>query len=180
MNKRKVIIYQIFSVIFLFILGTLLHFTFNWSNQNSIVALFSSINESVWEHLKLVFFPMLITTVIGILYFGKSFPNYLCAKTIGIICAMAFMIIFFYTYTGILGNNLAVVDISSFFFSVILGEYICYILITNNFVCNNQIAFVVLLILLLCFIIFTYHTPNIGLFKDPITGQYGIVKKYLP
>ena len=112
--------YQIISIIFTFILGTLLHFTYQLSGENSVVAFFSSINESVWEHLKLLYFPMLLTTIIGYFYIGKSIPNFLCAKTIGIIVSMLFTVVFFYTYTGILGKNIAVIDISSFFIAVFI------------------------------------------------------------
>ena len=178
MNKTKIRNYQILSIIFTFILGTLLHFTYNLSAQNSIVALFSSINESVWEHLKLVFFPMAITTIIGTFYFNKNVPNFLCSKTVGILVSMLFTIIFFYTYTGVLGNNIAFIDISSFFITTLLGEYVSYKLIMSKFNCNNIIALIVLLALFISFFIFTYFTPNIGIFKDPLTGQYGIIKKY--
>ena len=58
MSNEKIKNYQIFSVIFIFILGTLLHFTYDLSNGNQIIATFSSINESVWEHLKLLYFPI--------------------------------------------------------------------------------------------------------------------------
>ena len=70
--------FEIISTIFIIILGTLLHFTYNWSNNNSIVGIYSSINESTWEHLKLVFYPMLITTIIGNTLYKKSIPNYIC------------------------------------------------------------------------------------------------------
>ena len=112
--------YQIISIIFTFILGTLLHFTYQLSGENSVVAIFSAINESVWEHLKLLYFPMLLTTIIGYFYIGKSIPNFLCAKTMEIIVSMLFTVVFFYTYTGILGKNIAVIDISSFFIDVFI------------------------------------------------------------
>ena len=56
MNKKKIRDYQIFSVIFVFILGTLLHFTYKLSGENGVVAIFSTVNESTWEHLKLLYF----------------------------------------------------------------------------------------------------------------------------
>ena len=112
--------YQIISIIFTFILGTLLHFTYQLAGENQVVAIFSAINESVWEHLKLLYFPMLLTTLIGYFYIGKSIPNFLCVKTIGIIVSMLFTVVFFYTYTGILGKNIAVIDISSFFIAVFI------------------------------------------------------------
>lgn len=69
MNNNKLINYQIFSSIFAIILGALLHFTFEWSNKNLLVAAFSSVNESTWEHLKLAFVPMFISTIIRIFHF---------------------------------------------------------------------------------------------------------------
>lgn len=174
MNIKKIRKYQIFSVIFTFIFGALLHFTHDWSNQNSFVGIFSAVNESTWEHLKLLFFPMLITTIIGCYYFKNSIPNFLCSKTIGILIAMIFTIVFFYTYTGILGTNIAFIDISSFFIVTIIGEFVSYLLIINDFRCNNIIAVIVLIVVTTLFIIFTFNPPKIGLFKDPITATYGI------
>ena len=95
MNKIKIRNFQIFSVFFTFIIGTLLHFTYKLSGDNQFVAIFSAINESVWEHLKLVFFPVLLTTIIGYFYLGKKIPNFLCSKVIGIIVSMLFIVVFF-------------------------------------------------------------------------------------
>ncbi len=172
---KKIRNFQIFSIIFTLILGSLLHFTYKLSGGNPIIATFSSINESTWEHLKLLFFPMLLTIIIGCFYFGKEIPNFLCSKTIGIIVAMAFTVVFFYTYTGILGRNIAFIDISSFFIATILGEFLSYLLIINKFKCNKLISLIILITIFLFFIVFTFSTPKIGLFKDPITGGYGIL-----
>lgn len=179
MEKKKIIRFQIFSVIFTWILGTILHFLYEWSGDNKIIASFSAVNESTWEHLKLVFFPMLITTIVGFLVIGKDNKKFWCAKTIGIILAMSFIIVFFYTYTGIIGTNFAILDIGSFFVAVILGEYVAYKMMTNDeykLKCNKRIAVIGLICILLCFIIFTYLPPHIGLFKDPISNGYGIQK----
>ena len=179
MEKKKIIRFLIFSVIFTWILGTILHFLYEWSGDNKIIASFSAVNESTWEHLKLVFFPMLITTIVGFLVIGKDNKKFWCAKTIGIILAMSFIIVFFYTYTGIIGTNFAILDIGSFFVAVILGEYVAYKIMTNDeykLKCNKRIAVIGLICILLCFIIFTYLPPHIGLFKDPISNGYGIQK----
>lgn len=175
MDKTKK--YQIFSIIFACILGTLLHFTYKLSGENSFVASFSAVNESVWKHLKLLFFPMLLTTIIGYFYIGKDLPDFLCSKTFGILVSMLFIIVFFYTYTGIIGKSFVFIDISSFFIAVILGEYLAYKLMINNFSCNNITAIITLLFLLTCFITFTFFTPKISIFKDSVTNQYGIIKK---
>lgn len=175
MTKQKILRFQIISAIFIAILGTLLHFTFDWSNQNLIVGTFSTVNESTWEHLKLIFFPYLLTIIIGNFYIGKSTSNFICAKTLGVITSIIFTIIFFYTSSGILGFNLAALNIATFYIAVIIGEYVAYRLMISNFYCNNKLATIILIILTLSFILFTYFTPQIGLFKDPITDGYGII-----
>ena len=168
MNVQKLRKYQIFSVIFTFILGSLLHFTYKLSGENTIIAIFSSINESVWEHLKLLYFPMLLTTIIGYFYIGKYIRNFLCSKTLGIIISMAFTVIFFYTYSGILGKNIPAIDISSFFIATIFGEFVAYILMVNKFKCNKIFAITALIIIFICFVIFTFNPPNIGIFENPV------------
>lgn len=171
-SKNKLLKFQTFSVIFTWILGTILHFTYEWSNENIIAAAFSAVNESTWEHLKLLFFPMLITTIIGYFYLKpiEEHKNFLCAKTIGILVAISFVVVFFYTYTGIIGTNFAVLDIGSFFIGVILGEFVAYKIVERNGKCNKGIAILILIILLLCFIVFTYNPPNIGLFIAPVSA----------
>lgn len=71
MDSNKILKYQIFSAVFAIILGTILHFTYEWSGNNNLVGIFSSVNESTWEHLKLAFYPMLITSIIRFLYISK-------------------------------------------------------------------------------------------------------------
>lgn len=174
-NIKNIFKFHIISFIFVSILGTLLHFSFNFFNNNSIVAIFSSTNESIWEHLKLLFFPMLISTIIGYFYLGKGFKNYICARALGIISGLLFIIIFFYTYTGIIGFNFAILDISSFFIAVILGEYKSLKKMLCFSDCNKVLSICILVLLLTCFTVFTYYPPRINLFKDPVTHNYGIM-----
>lgn len=168
--------FYIFSFIFIAILGTLLHFTYEWSNENLLVASFSAINESTWEHLKSLFFPMLITTIVGYFFVGKDFSNFLCSRVIAVIIGMLFIVVFFYTYTGILGYNIAFLDISSFFVAILLSEYISYKVLYSNCCKYNFICGLIFIILLILFVIFTYTPPKINLFKDPLTNTYGIYK----
>lgn len=120
---------------------------------------------------------MFIMTVIGYFYLGKDVKNYLCAKTLGIIYAISFIVIFFYTYTGIIGKNFAFLDIGSFFVAVFIGEYIAFKnMLSFDDECNKSISIITLIILLLCFVLFTYFSPKINLFKDPVHNEYGIIK----
>lgn len=173
-NQKSIIKFEIFSIIFVSVLGVLLHFAFEWSNQNLVIGTFSAVNESTWEHLKLLFFPMLITTIIGYFFIGKRISSFLCARVFAIISSMLFTITFFYTYTGILGTNIAFVNIAIFFAAVVFGEYISYRLLISGSSCDNSKAIIAIGLLLFCFIFFTFFPPQIGLFKDPISGGYSI------
>ena len=62
--SKKLLKYDIIGFVFVSIIGTLAHFVYEWTNKSVIAALFCPINESPWEHLKLIFFPYLIWTVI--------------------------------------------------------------------------------------------------------------------
>ena len=169
--------WQIGATAFCLVIGTILHFTYELSGGNTFVAAFSAVNESTWEHLKLVFYPTFIFSIIEYFFIGKSTNNYSIAKTTAIIFEMSFITIFFYTYTGIIGTNYAFLDISSFVVAIIAGEYITYKIMLKPQIKNNAIkilAIIISILLLIAFIIATYNPPMINLFKDPVTGGYGI------
>ena len=125
-KKDKFIKAQIIVIFFSLILGTLLHFTYEWSGRNLFVASFSAVNESVWEHLKLAFFPMIIAAIIEYFFVKDEVNNYVEAKTIGIFTAISFIVVLFFTYSGIIGTSIIVIDILIFIASIILGEYVAY------------------------------------------------------
>ena len=171
----KNIYFEIFSTIIILILGIILHFTYEWSGYNLLIGTFSAINESIWEHLQLIFFPMILTMTIGYVYSKDKSSNYLCNKLLGILLSLSFIIISFYTYTGILGYNFVFVDISIFFLAAIIGQYYSYKRNLYDISCKNKyICLIILVVLTFCFIIFTFIPPRINLFLDPITKTFGI------
>lgn len=171
MNIKK---WRNISIIFSIVAGVILHFLYEWSGKNAIVGAFSAVNESTWEHLKLAFFPMLVIAIIGYFLFGKDVPNYIKGKSVGIIVAVSFITVFFYTYSGIIGENFSIVNIISFVVAIILGEMCAYKIITDGSSSNEELYLRIVGLLLICFIVFTYFTPRINFFKDPVTGKYGI------
>ena len=176
-KSNKLIKAQLAVILFSLILGTLLHFTYEWSGENSFVGSFSAVNESVWEHLKLVFYPMLIAAIVEYFFVKDVSNNYVEAKTIGIFTAICFIIVSFFTYSGIIGTSIIVIDILIFIISIILGEYVAYRLMkreNESTVTTECLSIIILVFLLLCFIIFTYLPPEVNLFRDVTTGIYGI------
>ena len=90
MDKKEVRNWQIGVTIFSIIFGTLLHFLYEWSNENQIIALFSAVNESTWEHLKLVFFPMLVAGIVEYFALRGKTKNMIQAKAVAIACIIFF------------------------------------------------------------------------------------------
>ena len=176
-KKEKLLKLQLIVILFSLILGTLLHFTYEWSGENLFVGSFSAVNESVWEHLKLVFFPMLIATIIEYFFVKDVANNYIEAKTIGIFTAISVIIVGFFTYSGIIGTSIIFIDILLFILSIIIGEYVAYKLMKRedeSTVLTESLSVIILIFLFMCFVIFTYLPPEVNLFRDVTTGKYGI------
>ncbi len=176
-KKEKLLKLQLIVILFSLILGTLLHFTYEWSGENLFVGSFSAVNESVWEHLKLVFFPMLIATIIEYFFVKDVANNYIEAKTIGIFTAISIIVVGFFTYSGIIGTSIIFIDILLFILSIVLGEYVAYKLMKRedeSTVLTESLSVIILIFLFMCFVIFTYLPPEVNLFRDVTTGKYGI------
>ena len=166
MNIKK----EIYQTLLIIIVGIISHFLYEWSNHNVIIGLLSPVNESIWEHLKLIFFPMLIP-----LFFNFN-KNYFQARIMGILSAILFLVLTFYTYSGIIGDNYAIVNIILYVLSILLGQFISYLSLQNNIYFNITVSIIIFLTLLICFIIFTFYPPRISMFQDPISCTYGILK----
>ncbi len=164
MKRHK---YIFLSYLFVTVLGVLLHFLYDWSGQNPVVGIFSAVNESTWEHLKLIFFPFLLLTLWEFFTKHQGDNCFLPARLAGILSAMAFTVIAFYTYSGVLGKNVDIVNISIFFLAVVIGFWTEKKVYGKAGLLSQQMAASVFLVILFLFFIFTFTPPDIGLFEDP-------------
>jgi hypothetical protein len=176
-NSRSVFVYELVGMVFIIVLGSMLHFTFELSGSNPVVGAFSAVNESVWEHLKLVFWPALLFMFIEyVLLRKKVISNFALAKTAGIYLAIAIIPVVFYSYTAITGESIFLLDIATFIFAVIIGQLLSYKLLTYKKLSEsfNRISLVLLVLLGIAFVLFTFYPPQLIIFRDPVTGKYGI------
>ena len=123
-------------MVFIIILGTLLHFTFEWSGFQEIVGAFSAVNESVWEHLKIAFMPSILFAILEYHYLNKKTNNYFFAKAVGIYTIMVIIPVIFYTYTIFIEHNLTI-DVISFMFAIIVGQFVSYKMLTFKQLSKN-------------------------------------------
>lgn len=151
------------------IAGTLLHFVYEWSGGNFLVGLAAPVNESTWEHLKMLFFPTLVWMLGWQIFSGKSVQGLWAAGTAGISAGMLTVVTFFYTYAGVLGRNWLPLDVFSFF----LGVFVIFFVVGkkwNGYADDgwqNRLASIALVLLALCFFLFSCWRLPIGLFKEP-------------
>ena len=155
--------------------GTLLHFLYDWLGEAIWIAPFSGVNESTWEHMKLLFIPMFIYAIVQSFFF-KGREDFWCVKLRGILLGNSLIPVIFYTYNGAIGSSPDWLNIAIFFISAAIA----YIYETRQFNseqlhCGSpKWAVAILCAVALLFVIFTFATPELGIFKDPLTGAYGI------
>lgn len=175
---KRITCWQTVGFLFTAAAGTLLHFLFDWTGENAAVALFSAVNESIWEHLKLLLYPMVLFTLVEYRCWGKICPSFWCIKLTGILLGLAFIPVAYYTYTGALGVKVDWVNIALFFLTAMLVYWLETKLFQYKSACrlSTKTAVTVIGLLALVFTVFTFHPPHIPLFADPITGTYGFWK----
>ena len=121
-KSRSVLFWELIGTIFIIILGSVLHFAFEWSGNQPVVGVFSAVNESVWEHLKLAFWLALLFMLIEYAALKKKVNNFALAKTIGVYLMVIIIPIVFYSCTAMTGKSIFVIDISTFVVAVIIGQ----------------------------------------------------------
>ena len=155
--------------------GTLLHFLYEWLGDAIWVAPFSGVNESTWEHMKLLFWPMFVFAIVQSFFFRER-DAFWCVKLRGILLGIVTIPVLFYTYNGVIGKSPDWLNITIFFISAALAYlYETKLFNTDKVKCKHpKLAIATLCLIALLFVLFTFRTPEIGIFKDPLTGTYGI------
>jgi hypothetical protein len=180
-NQANIFRWEMWGILFIVLLGALLHFTFDWSGGWKPLGIISAVNESVWEHLKLVFWPALFWTFIEYFFVRLTRPdirpNFLLAKAVGAWVMPAVIVLIFYTYNAFTEESILAVDLASFVFAIVVGQFISYRLwcFLNLSPVLNWLGVGMFIIGVLLFAIFTFYPPQVGIFQDPPTGGYGIV-----
>ncbi|HEX2985477.1 MAG TPA: DUF6512 family protein [Caproiciproducens sp.] len=174
--------WELAGFLFTVLFGSLLHFVYNWTGKNSLVGVFAPVNESTWEHLKLLFVPILFFSIVEYFAVGKNFPNYITAKSFGVVLGMLVIVIAFYTYTGIIGEHFLWADILTFLFGAAVAYAYSWSKITGDrFSEKTQfLGLSLLAVFIAFFVLFTFYPPHIGLFLDPVTNKYGVPDKERP
>ena len=174
MNIKK---WHIAGAFFTIVFGSLDHFFYHWSGEHPLVAAFSAVNESTWEHLKLLAAPVLLFSIFESIAYGRFRGGFLPAKVLSLILGMAAIILIFYGYTAAAGTHYLWADIATFFIAAALTWFLSYFLMKKENCAGIGVQLIsraLLAAVLVSFLLFTVDPPHIFLFEDPVTGQYGL------
>ena len=173
--NRSIRLWQLFGFAVTSLGGTLLHFLYDWLGEAVWVAPFSGVNESTWEHMKLLFWPMFLYAIVQSFFF-KDRGDFWCVKLRGNLLGLALIPLLFYTYNGVVGRSPDWINIAIFFISAAAAYlYETRLFEQGTVVClRPRWAVAALCLIGFLFVVFTFATPEIGVFRDPLTGEYGI------
>ena len=167
-KSSRIFLLEVVAFIFTVIVGGALHFTYELSGNNVIVGLFSAVNESPWEHLKLAFVPILIFGIIEYYYLNQTTNNLFLGKLVAFL-TMAFIITaVYFGYSHFTGHPILFIDITTFILSALLGHYLSYKITssTKEYKLLNLLSVISFIILAVIFIHFTFNPGNSPLFKS--------------
>lgn len=172
--KRNIQLWQLMGFAVTSLGGTLLHYLYDWTAQSVLAAPFSGVNESTWEHMKLLYFPLFLYAIVQRHYFRER-KDFWCIKLSGTLLGLILIPALFYTLNGAFGKTPDWINIAIFFVAAAAVFW------TENrwfqrdfaFCPHPKLAFVLLCAVGLLFVVFTFLPPAIPLFRDPVTGLYG-------
>lgn len=172
---RNLVRWCLSGFITIVIIGGLSHFVYSWSGECEFVGAFAPVNESVWEHLKMGYWGVLIFSVFEYSYVGRSVGNYFLAKAAGITILSITILSIYYSYTFFTTSNILVIDISAFIIGVLCCQFVVYRLFKKPLLKSLAVpALIYIVVLGFIFAFFTFYPPRHDIFKDMDRNTYGI------
>ena len=175
-EKRWIVI----GIPVLFVLGSIVHSLYDISGQNVFVGLFFPVNESVWEHLKMVVLPIILWWSIYYIVMGEKYKinkdKWFTSALISLLVALITIPLFHYFYIEAFGIESVVIDIIILFLAIAFGQLLALHYYNYGKGINYIIVIAIMIFIIGVFMYFTFNPPHLQIFMDTETGQYGIEK----
>ena len=173
MNLKKI---KIISVIGTFLLCFLTHFLYDIF-PNSLFSIFFPVNESIWEHMKMLFTTILLFSIIEyflIIRFNIKVNNYILSKFFEALLSIPIYLLLFLPLYYKFGEVMFI-SISLMLIVIIIAAFINYKLISlKEFKSSNIIGIILIIIAYIVFGYLTYKPIKTHLFFDTENEKYGI------
>lgn len=176
MPINDIVILDLWMIFPLFLAGSLLHFTYHWSKNNKLVAVFSAVNESYWEHFKIAFWPILLLAVVEFTLGGYKYPSFIPVKTISLYSIPVSITTLVFTYKYFTKKNILVIDMFCFLAAIGVAQIISSLLLLqlDADLWTVIVSLFFLLAITTSFTIFSLRPPKeTDFFQDPISKKYG-------
>lgn len=167
-------IFIIISVVIISVVGTISHFLYDISKHNKFIGLFSAVNESTWEHIKIALTPTLLWSLVDGFIYGEE-PNYFLAKFVSLLTVILLMPLLFYGYQIFTKKDVVKFDILIFYIVIISSQLAFYFIINASSIdfIFSYLSCVGIFILFGGYLIHTTLPAKSFIFKDPISKKYG-------
>ena len=173
MNNKKVLFIETITI---FLSMFLFHNLYNWF-PNFLTASFFPVNESLFEHLKLMFTTQIIISLIIYLILKLKrikFSNYLLGLLISTIVTISLFFLIYLPIYNRFGENLFL-TMSIYLITLIIGNIIFYLISKRKHkFLLNLISLVIISIIAVILIYFTFNPLKNDFFFDSIEEIYGI------
>lgn len=172
----SLLIIKLIGVPVIFLLGSLFHFIYKYGGRKKWMVIISPVNESLWEHLKIGFYPFLLVSFFQFLLFSELPRNILSADFVGVFVVLGFILISELIYPAILKRNILFIDLLIFFIAILIGQLVSYFILQSypDFYIMNELLILIFLFTASIFALFSFRPPRFGIFKDSVDGKYGV------
>lgn len=168
------------------IIGTILAFLFSFPIHflykefpQFITSIFAPVNESIWEHMKILFTSIILSGIIQklIIISKKTKLNNVCfSNFIAALSSIPIFLVIFIPIYSIIGENLAMAIIIMLI-TIIISQIISYIIIVKRDLHLEVITIIFTILIYIAFAVLSYYPIKCGIFMDPKTQEYGIINK---
>jgi len=173
---RAILSREMAGAVFIILVGSALHFVFDWTGGWRPAALFAAVNESIWEHLKLAFWPGLAWALLPSGSGGAALPERLAVRGYSLALTAILIVAIFVSYTRILGDNLLALDIGTFVLAVVIGQIGAALMLMRGPGSGALlgVGLALLALQLAAYALWTYFPPDHWLFIETRSGLTGI------
>jgi len=164
------------GIMAIIVLGFAWHYIYAWTGSSRMVGWLVPVNESVWEHLKLGYWSLVLFSAVEYGYLKRNVSNYFTAKFAGILALELTILLVFYSYTFLLGKHLFWLDISSYLLGTIICQHVSHMLMSSPPLRKsvNRTSLAAFIAFGVLFAVATYYPPHVPIFKDHRSNTYGI------
>lgn len=180
MNKKLFLILEAIGTVVVFMLASLLHFIYDLS-PNVLTALLGSVNESIWEHMKIFAISYTAFAFVELLWSRPEVKRFAVSKAMGLYTTVALIPALFYSYTFFTKDSILLIDLLIGLISTGAGFLVSYRLYSSERKIEKYFytALMMLFLMLMAVVCFTFYPPDGELFRDVVTSSFGIPDKNL-